>query len=362
MLITKRYGILDMDLTLTTDSVSFAESFEMDYGLFALSGPPWEHRMLCEYFENGKDGARLSINGASCLAVASCDTPLHPYAILTARLMKDVCGFTIVHGGVVARKNRALVICGPSGSGKTTLGAALLEEGFHYLSDDFCPFNDETGLVHPFPRTMWRVCPDAERKAVGKSGHPMGASVRAGKAPLLMDPENIHIASEPCRAASVIYIDPGVQADKQCVVRVQLSASGEDMLKRTAHGAAGVVVAPRPGRAMNWEIRYPRDNGHAPKVIALLKAIEPYTLNKYRVDSYTPDFDQEPRLTPLAAHEMAHLLLRELKSDPDTLRELPGRYFMKMIEHLGQACSWRLTTGRLDRMKSSAIGTLADEG
>ncbi|MEE9911670.1 MAG: hypothetical protein K4571_08085 [Deltaproteobacteria bacterium] len=361
-MINKRYGILDMDLTLTTDSVSFAESFEMDYGLFALSGPPWERRLSCEFFEKGKGGARLSINGAPCLEAASLDTPLHPYQILTARLMKDVRGFTIVHGGVVAKENRPLVICGPSGSGKTTLGAALLEEGFQYFSDDFCPFNDETGLVHPFPRTMWRVSPDDEHTA-GQAGNPAaGVFVRAGKTPLRLDPEKIPIASEPCRAASVIYIDPGDQADRLLITRVQLSAPGKDILKKAANDARGVTVEPRPGRAMNWEIRYPRGSGHAPKVIALLKAIEPYTLNKYRVDSYKPDFNQVPRLTPLAAHEMAHLLLGELKSDPDTLRELPGRYFMKMIEHLAQARCWRLTTGRLDRMKSAAIGTLAEEG
>ncbi|HJQ44328.1 MAG TPA: hypothetical protein VJ831_14665 [Jatrophihabitantaceae bacterium] len=58
-----------------------------------------------------------------------------------------------VHAGVVAVRDRAIVLPGSSMAGKSTLVAALLELGATYFSDEFALLDDQ-GLVWPYPRPL----------------------------------------------------------------------------------------------------------------------------------------------------------------------------------------------------------------
>jgi hypothetical protein len=58
-----------------------------------------------------------------------------------------------VHAGVVAWKEKAIVIPGSSFSGKSTLVAELLRAGATYYSDEYAVI-DEKGQVHPYPREL----------------------------------------------------------------------------------------------------------------------------------------------------------------------------------------------------------------
>lgn len=64
-------------------------------------------------------------------------------------------GYLLVHAGaVVSRDGDGVLILGESGSGKTTLVAALVQDGFGYLSDEAAAIDLDTGLVHPWPRQL----------------------------------------------------------------------------------------------------------------------------------------------------------------------------------------------------------------
>jgi hypothetical protein len=64
-------------------------------------------------------------------------------------------GYLLIHAGaVVAPAGGAVLILGESGSGKTTLVAALVQEGFGYLSDEAAAVEFDTGFVHPWPRPL----------------------------------------------------------------------------------------------------------------------------------------------------------------------------------------------------------------
>lgn len=58
-----------------------------------------------------------------------------------------------VHAGVVAWKDRAILIPGRSFSGKTTLVDALVRAGATYYSDEFAVL-DARGRVHPYPTPL----------------------------------------------------------------------------------------------------------------------------------------------------------------------------------------------------------------
>ena len=64
-------------------------------------------------------------------------------------------GYLMIHAGVVVSAGgEGVVILGESGSGKTVLVAALVQEGFGYLSDEAAAIEIETGLAHPWPRPL----------------------------------------------------------------------------------------------------------------------------------------------------------------------------------------------------------------
>src|SRR6202012_1202825 len=55
-----------------------------------------------------------------------------------------------MHGAAFEFKGRGVALCAPSGSGKSTLVAALLAEGFDYLSDDRVGLSTN-GFLIPVP-------------------------------------------------------------------------------------------------------------------------------------------------------------------------------------------------------------------
>jgi hypothetical protein len=71
-----------------------------------------------------------------------------------------------IHAGVVAWKNRAILIPGPSFSGKSTLVSELVRAGATYYSDEYAVL-DGRGRVHAYPRPL-----------VKRSGKPRNGIVR----------------------------------------------------------------------------------------------------------------------------------------------------------------------------------------
>jgi HprK-related kinase A len=60
----------------------------------------------------------------------------------------------LLHAAATARDGNAVLLPAPSGSGKSTLAAALVAEGFGYLTDDICPIDPVSGYAHPFPKPI----------------------------------------------------------------------------------------------------------------------------------------------------------------------------------------------------------------
>lgn len=64
-------------------------------------------------------------------------------------------GYLVMHAGMVARGEQALMMPGIPGAGKSTLSAALcLLEGWRLLSDELAILDPTTGLMQPHPRPI----------------------------------------------------------------------------------------------------------------------------------------------------------------------------------------------------------------
>jgi hypothetical protein len=59
-----------------------------------------------------------------------------------------------VHSSVLERRGRAIMIVAASGTGKSTTAWALLQHGFHYLSDELAPIDPASLTVHPYPHAL----------------------------------------------------------------------------------------------------------------------------------------------------------------------------------------------------------------
>jgi hypothetical protein len=85
----------------------------------------------------------------SCLAdVMSCIQH-----VVVTRLMGAHPGFLWLHAGAAADAGDGVLICGPSGHGKSTVVTSLYTRGWMYLSDEFIPFDPNSGKILPFPLT-----------------------------------------------------------------------------------------------------------------------------------------------------------------------------------------------------------------
>jgi hypothetical protein len=88
-----------------------------------------------------------------------------------------------VHAGVVAWKDRAILIPGLSHSGKTTLVDQLIRAGATYYSDEYAVL-DERGRVHPYPRPLGMRFPNL---SVAKKVRAEEIGAQVGSKPLRVE-------------------------------------------------------------------------------------------------------------------------------------------------------------------------------
>jgi HprK-related kinase A len=106
-----------------------------------------------------------------------------------------------VHGAVVERDGRALILSGPSGSGKSTLCAALALQGWRLFSDEFALMDPNTHDLLPLPRPV--SLREAAVDIIAKRGlslvfGPEGRDVEGARfAHLKPPPDSVRRASEP---------------------------------------------------------------------------------------------------------------------------------------------------------------------
>jgi hypothetical protein len=89
------------------------------------------------------------------------ETALDDYELLymfeknmTMEVQKRRQDLLFMHAGAVEYDGRVLMLVAPSGSGKSTTTWALVNNGFHYLSDELAPIDLETLQVHLYPHAL----------------------------------------------------------------------------------------------------------------------------------------------------------------------------------------------------------------
>lgn len=345
------YRLLDVHVELRSDIGAVLDAIDEDFRRFRTSGAV-----------EGVSGGRLRLAAgfgsmAPWLEVDGrrFDLRGHPDPVqflgqqFVDGLLRRVRAYHVLHAAVVAREGRALVLAGPPGTGKSTLTEALVERGWEFYSDDYCPVALSDGRVHPFPRALRRV--SAEPGAAREAFPP--------KLAVQPDPLGFRVGTSPARAAALVWLssgDDGERAGREMFLRVLLRPGGETALADPMLGEARVGVEPLEGDPRQWRLRYRR----RPKTDRALKE----WFERHRDQCWTfcrenrpsPDFRREPRWGPLPAAEMLRRLWRDMKrpsgiggpapGENNDARS-PGRTLFELHGLLGAVPAWRLTVGRL---------------
>lgn len=152
---SRRYAVLDTTFQIACQTAAQAESVRAVVGhlkIAAESGrdsgqPPIAIEIA------GKDGAQeIVVDGhlaRRCDSLAEL-APLVHWLVFSSAVADDA-HFLQLHTAAVAREGRALLLPGPAGAGKSTLTAALLDEGFGYLSDDVVVLDRDSFEVRGLP-------------------------------------------------------------------------------------------------------------------------------------------------------------------------------------------------------------------
>jgi len=122
-------------------------------GLFALdSGGETATGWLCA--APVEDEWRLSSSTGEVMTARSWSEAVEVVAAMLNALALDQCKAFAVHAGVVARAGRVVAYPATSGTGKSTLTAALLMQGWDYVSDEALVVDERTRLVRPYARPL----------------------------------------------------------------------------------------------------------------------------------------------------------------------------------------------------------------
>ncbi len=114
-----------------------------------------------EIHENGTTVASaVSVHEAAEAVLATCNR------LATT----EPAGTVRIHGGVVSKNDKAVVLCGESGAGKSTLTAALVQHGWLYLTDEVAVIDPATWLVTPYPK--WVDLSNTSLQLLGLDEHP----------------------------------------------------------------------------------------------------------------------------------------------------------------------------------------------
>jgi hypothetical protein len=128
------------------------------------SDPTPDGAYSCEVVVDGTGTHEIFVDGHSIGCASSLDEAVARVEYLTNRAAAvALVDHILVHAGVVAVGNDAIVVPGPSGRGKSTLVAGLSLSGLSYASDELAVIDSDTGAVRPFAKAIclkeggWRV-------------------------------------------------------------------------------------------------------------------------------------------------------------------------------------------------------------
>jgi hypothetical protein len=354
------YRILDLSVSLSSDSRELLSRFDADYGWFRIPSPDRGKGLAFSVrLKNGRGPSFQMIRRGGCHASASLSAEKQSLVgnpgpvdwslqqIINA-IFLETEDFMVLHAGVLENYGSAVILAGPPGCGKTTLVLELLKKGFRFMSDDGCPVHKSTGKVYPFPRRPWVV----------RSDEGINPSSPDKKTPFAIDHIKFPVYRSPCAMGWLFCLDVNCDSNEHEMHMGLRQGSGKALLNALT-SLPGVRVGALIWGNRGIQIRYPRNQGLTSKVRSLLREDRTAAWSVYRWDRVRPDFHHRPKLEAIASHEAAFHLMRHTKTD--SLNGKTGQATAILWECallLKSVPTWRLQVGDLKETVSLIVETV----
>jgi hypothetical protein len=166
------YNFLGMPIEVKSNSLKLLSLLDRIYASFRSDGDRdsatvlyliREKRKRDIWFLNVDPGFKSFICSDESQALSFCGAQLMLNHIYHSH-------FLFLHGSVLGRAGKIFIFLGGSRAGKTVLSLKLGRRGFTFFSDEAAALNVESGLIHPFPRSLL-IRPDClELASIGLSG------------------------------------------------------------------------------------------------------------------------------------------------------------------------------------------------
>ncbi len=172
---------------------------------------PGHLRMLCTPAAGVVQSAVLSQGPGSVLAA-------YPFfTIALMEVMKRKGRFPL-HAGCVAREGRGVLLAGTSGSGKSTLTAALIMDGWDFLSDDMVFLARQSGATLAWGFSDEIDCSDDTARMFSQLRHLVGEPTLAGRDKHPVDVEEAFgvLPVPACRPYALIM--PRISGERRSVL------------------------------------------------------------------------------------------------------------------------------------------------
>ncbi len=248
---------------------AFAESMRTLYGAFpiepesgfadvtvslrvrrALFGPGW---------------AQIFIDGESSFQIlpVAMHLPLVEWG-LNWTIAHRLHAWLVLHAGVIARGERALLMPAFSGVGKSTLTAALMCHGYRLLSDEFCAIDPGSGNLMPVLRPICLKNDSIERIAGRWPERPIGPRTegthKGTVAHLAPTPASVAARKRSARPEFVVFprYEAGAPASFEPVdaSRAFVKLSGNAFNYSLLGEAGFVALTNLLGQCRIYELRY----------------------------------------------------------------------------------------------------------
>jgi hypothetical protein len=346
-LIKKGFLFLGVPFLIWSDSEKVLKEFETIYRRFrcpeGYPGPA-EKREALSFFllTDTPDKRPILKTGNESFFLEAGDLPAAIYFFVLNSLFQMVGSHFLVHGGVVEKNGKGIIIAGPSSAGKTTLIVELARRGYAFLSDELAPIDRATGLIKPFPRLIGIRRDQGEfKKLLDIESLPGG---RLGRA---------------CPPGWFFLLSPAAKPLETQETRfIEIAFNKVDQTLLEALGRMGEVLSiERLSRRPYPSLRLSVLKGPlVEKIDHLCQSLGVYIIQYYDGFSESPDFSLSPRIEALPGMagvlEAARHLLNgkppsRLCRDFDNSRTA---MIMELAGLLGGASFYRLTPGRLNEM------------
>ncbi len=356
------YQILDVAVSVESDSVEFLELFDDNYCLFRTHTISNNKILECTIILSRKDSdAFIKINNKVLSLNGHPDKFNYILLKFVSNLIEQIEDYLLIHSGVVARNGKAVILAGPSCVGKTTLTLELVKNGFVFYSDEFCPIHKETKLVHPFLRSIW-VKPEQREKLchTSMSGNILSDSCSNLDTEVIVKPNEIKfpIANKPCKIEALICIEPDPPANKDLYLLHVCVKLHNDNFFNELKKIKDVAIEILDTKPLTWQLRYKNDFVISKTILNIINKYKEIIWDFYQVYPICANYNKDPLIIPVSNYDAILSLIGDLQQGPNSKAEKkafssgPTNFFMEVCGILDAVSCYKLSVGKLEKMNN----------